>query len=187
MQGKKEIRKSYLNRRLELTEAEILSKSLSITERLTKLSQYIESEIIYIYMDFKNEVKTEFIIEAAYSKGKKVAIPKIEEDIMSFYYIDNLNELENGYFGILEPVTGKLVTNEISSKVIVVVPGIAFCEDGYRIGYGKGFYDRFLSKHDSLIKTAVCYESQISESFRHDEFDIKMDYIITEKRVINCS
>lgn len=184
---KKEIRNYYLNRRSFLTKEEVLDKSLSITKRITSLSQYIASELIYIYMDIKNEVKTEFIIKDAYSKGKRVAVPKIEDDIMSFYYIDNIDELEKGYFGILEPVTSSiaLAVNK-NSKGLVIVPGVAFCENGYRIGYGKGFYDRFLSKHDKLIKTAICYESQLSEPFNHNDFDIKMDFIVTEKRIIKC-
>lgn len=184
MQEKKDIRKEILDKRLALPKEELYQKSEIICNTFLKLDQYQKSDLIYIYMDFKNEVMTKRIIEDAHQNGKKVAIPKVEGDRIIFYYLENnQKELEEGYFGIREPQIAKPVTN---SKGIMVVPGIAFDEYGYRIGYGKGFYDRYLHENDIFQKISLVLELQMVEKVPSDKHDIPVDMIVTEERVINC-
>jgi 5-formyltetrahydrofolate cyclo-ligase len=181
MQEKADIRRTVLLERGKLTKKELRLKSEAVCNRLKQSDEYKNSTILYIYMDFKNEVITRSIIEDAHKTGKKVAIPKIIGDEMYFYYIKSVSNLQKGYFGILEPET---TMPAMDQDGIMIVPGVAFDEKGYRIGYGKGYYDRFLQKHKRFKKIAFAFELQIVEEIPYDGYDVPMDLIITEERVI---
>jgi 5-formyltetrahydrofolate cyclo-ligase len=90
--------------------------------------------------------------------------------------------LKKGYFGIDEPVTTELADDK---EALIIVPGVAFDERGFRVGYGKGYYDRFLNKHSDYTKIALAYEMQILTEIPNDEYDVAMNRIITEERIIN--
>jgi 5-formyltetrahydrofolate cyclo-ligase len=182
MQAKADIRKLVLQKRNDQMQEEIISKSEAICNQLIELDEYKYAKVIYIYMDFKNEVKTKPIIDNALKMGKKIALPKIENNVMSFYYIHSYEYLKKGYFGILEPNTTELAEDR---KALIVVPGVAFDERGFRVGYGKGFYDRFLSQHMVFTKVALAFKLQIVDQIPNDEHDVAMDMIITEERIIN--
>ena len=93
-----------------------------------------------------------------------------------------MDELEPGYMGIMEPVSDE---HEVPDGGLMIMPGIAFDNERNRIGYGGGFYDRYLSEHmNDYYKTAICFDYQVVESIQADEFDIKPDKIITDRRVI---
>ncbi|MFA9378386.1 MAG: 5-formyltetrahydrofolate cyclo-ligase [Lachnotalea sp.] len=182
MMEKPDIRKLVLQKRNELSKEELTCKSQLICNQLIALDEYKYAEVIYIYMDFRNEVMTNIIIENALHVGKKVALPKVDKDDMIFYYIDSYQDLKKGYYGILEPVT----TNHAEeASVLIVIPGVAFDESGLRIGYGKGYYDKFLCKHMEYTKIAFGFELQMVEKIPYNEYDIPMDMIITEQRIIN--
>lgn len=181
MQAKADIRKEVLQRRNQLTAKELESKSFAIYDQLKLLDIYKQASVIYVYMDFKNEVITKHMIEDALCDGKKVAIPKIIDDIMDFYYIDDIENLKSGYFGIREPEPIMLAKEKNS---LMIIPGVAFDKKGHRIGYGKGFYDRFLHQHEQFKKVALAFELQVLDTIPHETHDVLMDRIITEERII---
>lgn len=181
MMEKKDIRRAVLQKRNELTKEELEQKSNTICNTLIKMKEYKNASIIYCYMDFRNEVFTRKIMKDAWKAGKKIAVPKVMQSEMNFYYIESVEDLELGYFGIREPKTRKPANGE---KGLIIVPGVAFGQKGYRIGYGKGFYDRYLNKHPILRKIAVAFELQIVSEIPYDTHDITMDMIITEERKI---
>lgn len=184
MLEKKDIRKEVLGKRLELKREELQLKSEAICQSFMQLSHYQNASLIYIYMEFKNEVITKSIIENAHQTGKKVAIPKIIHNEMCFYYLEEGQDVKEGFFGIREPKTTKRVTDR---EGIMIVPGIAFDEYGYRIGYGKGYYDRFLHENQVSKKVSLALELQMIEKVPYDKYDIPMDMIITENRVITMN
>lgn len=128
----------------------------------------------------------------------KIAVPRVAGDgLMDFFFIDSTDDLEPGYMGIPEPesdctqcsynYTG---SNDISAKDsenIIILPGLAFTRDGRRCGYGGGYYDRFLQRMQQGVRIALCYSWQILDDFETEPTDMRMDYIVTEGEVIDCS
>lgn len=178
MESKRDIRKRVLNERNLLSKKEWEEKSHSVLKQVTAHPFFLDSEEVYCYIDYKNEVGTRELIEAAWNLNKKVAVPKINGADMEFFYINSMDELQSGYCKILEPVT------EIKAQgrnVLVVMPGAAFDRQRNRIGYGKGFYDRYLMEHLSYHTIALAFELQMVGRIPTDEFDMKPEIIITEE------
>ena len=164
----KEIRKN-INDKKELDD--------KIFNKVISLKEYKESNLFLTYVSLKDEVDTFKLIEYGLKIGKKVAVPKCEQDIIKFYYITSLNDLKEGKFNILEPITNNLVTNFKNS--ICIVPGVAFDKQNNRIGYGKGFYDKFLQNYNG-IKIGLVYSKCICEEIDIEKKDIKMDKIVCD-------
>jgi len=180
---KKEIRKEIKRLRAEHTDEQIHQMSLELCERLTALEVYQKAEVVYAYVDCKHEVETRDIIRAAWKAGKKVAVPKVLGQDMQFFYIRSFEEdLEDGYFGIREP---KEVNPAYEEEALLLMPGVAFDEMRHRVGYGGGFYDRFLEKHPKMTTVALAFEFQIKEQVPFEEFDILPTKIVTEARVLS--
>ena len=148
-----------------------------IFNKVISLKEYKESNLVLTYVSLKDEVDTFKLIEYSLKIGKKVAVPKCEGDIIKFYLISNLTDLKKGKFNILEPTTNKLVTNFENS--ICIVPGIAFDKNNNRIGYGRGFYDKFLQNYNG-IKIGLVYSECICEEIDIEKTDIKMDKIVCD-------
>lgn len=178
MQKKSDLRKTILRIRSSLTEEEQRLKSCIISKKLYDTELFKENENILIYADYNGEVFTKEIIEYCLVSNKKVAVPKVlSEGEMEFFRIYNYDDLAEGYKGIKEPLTKE----EFSPKEgLVVVPGVAFDKDGIRIGYGKGFYDRYLERHKEYKKIALAYSCQIVEHIPAETHDERMNLIITE-------
>ena len=120
---------------------------------------------------------TGFIIEAAWKAGKEVAVPKVVGQDMVFYKLTDFSQLEKGYFGIQEPARGEIVQWE---EAMMVMPGVAFDKDNHRVGYGGGFYDRFLEKHPQVTRVAVAFDFQILAEVPTEPTDISPQLIVTE-------
>ncbi len=146
-----------------------------IFKKVIRDINFINADTILIYVSTKYEVDTYKIIKWCLSNNKKVAVPKCVNENIIFYYIKSLKDLKIGSFNILEPITTQLADFRNS---ICFVPGLSFSEEGYRLGYGGGFYDRFLSKYPNL-KIGLCYKECLSNTFTVEKHDIKVDYIIT--------
>jgi len=131
---------------------------------------------ILIYVSFKDEVDTLKLIKF-FLQNKRVAVPKIENNNMNFYYIKSLEELKSGYFGILEPVSNVLVTD--FSNCVCITPGICFDLNGNRIGYGKGFYDKFFNEVD-IYKIGLCYKKCLVRKIDVNKFDKTVEKVITD-------
>lgn len=187
---KKELRNNILNERNALSEEEHIKTSKEIEQKIKEWSVYKECTTLLTYVNFKSEVMTLNIIESALESGKKVYCPKVNGDDMFFYQINSLSDLTNGYMGIMEPDNTQKAFDGVLGKVLILIPGSVFDKTGNRIGYGKGFYDRFLidchNKGFETVKTALAFSCQIVEDIPAFKHDCKMDYIVTEKEIIKC-
>ena len=187
MKTKSDIR-SYVNGlKKSMTEDEITNLSRIIADKLMAADEYVNNSNILIYVSYNQEVRTDILIKQSIKAGKNVYVPKVFKDkdvkYMEFVKIKSYQDLAPGYMGIMEPVSDDYASLKDG---LLVMPGIAFDTQKNRIGYGGGFYDRYLQQHMSdFYKTAICFDYQIVEHIMSVKFDIKPDKIITEKRIIN--
>ncbi len=140
-----------------------------------KISQ---STIIACYVSLMDEVNTHELITELL-KTHRVCVPKVHGDTMDFYEIFSLNDLKEGSFHVLEPTTDLLIN--IKDIDIMIVPMLAYDNNLYRVGYGKGYYDRYFARGFYGYKLGLAYSFQHVESIDHDQYDIALDEIITEK------
>lgn len=178
MKTKQEFRKEVSKRRKELLPEDAGRMSSVITDHVLGLKEYQDSSLILVYIDYKNEVRTRPIIEAAWKDGKQVAAPKVNGREMDFFLLNSMDDLESGYMGIMEPREGLVKTD--ASEGMMVMPGVAFDRKRHRVGYGGGFYDRFLEAHPQIKRVAVAYEFQLFDEVPHEEFDICPEILVTE-------
>lgn len=116
------------------------------------------------------------MLEQALRDGKSVAVPKVYGDEMRFIYLDDLSKVERGYAGIPEPVADGPIADDPTA--LILMPGLAFDSKGHRIGYGGGFYDRFLAKEPDHPTIALCYDFQIVDFLETEEFDVPVDHVL---------
>lgn len=163
----------------------VMRHSECILKRLYLMEQYKNAGVLYTYVSYNQEVDTHPLIKQAIRDGKRVAVPKVIGNEMHFFYIETLEQLVSGYQGILEPSTSVEAKDE---EILMILPGLAFDATGTRIGYGKGFYDRYLEHNESSrIYNLVCtFDYQVVSHLEADPWDIKVDAIITETRTIIC-
>ena len=176
MEAKGNIRKEVFARRRAATQEEIQEKSRMIYEKITALPEFLDADCFFAYMDFKKEVMTRDLIEKALQMGKTVAVPRVEGDDMVYYEIKDFSTLKSGYFGIMEPDGGKVCTRE---EGFLLVPGVAFDPARHRVGYGKGFYDRYLSRHTQHVTVAMALDFQVGEQVPADAHDICPQILVT--------
>ncbi len=184
------LRNNLKKQRQDLTPIKKSSMDNKIKEKFSTLWQYQKCKLLLIYMSKDIEVDTIGIIEDALKSGKKVAVPICipEKCLMDFYYINSIDEdLEEGCYGVLEPIVEKCKKVEDFSNSVCIVPGLSFDHDGYRLGYGKGYYDRFLSGYNQ-VKVGLCYSMCVKPNLPHGYYDRPVDFLITEKyfRKINA-
>ncbi|OLS03052.1 5-formyltetrahydrofolate cyclo-ligase [Tissierella creatinophila] len=185
---KKLIREQILKKRKTLSEETREIYSQKITNKLLASSHYMNAKTIMCFISFSDEVDTHDFIKSAIQDGKKIVVPvtfpKTHE--LKPSRVKDFNELEPGYYNILTPK--KEFERFIDPKDIdlVITPGVAFRKDGYRVGYGGGYYDRFLSKIPNTITIAICFSIQLVDELPTDSFDIPVDYIYTEKNIVTC-
>lgn len=180
METKKDIRKNVLKKRSEVSEKEWEEKSHQIYEKVITHPFFLSAETIYCYVDYNHEVDTHAIMEKAWELQKKVAVPKVLGDSMEFYYIQDFSELQEGYFHILEPVTMSAAEDDYA---LVIMPVAAFDKNRNRIGYGKGFYDKYLQEHKNHKTLAAAFDFQVVDFIPADAFDIRPDVIVTEEKL----
>lgn len=178
MESKKDIRKRVLEKRNYISDKEWEDKSRLICEKVVTHPFFLQADSIYCYVDYRREVGARSIIEHAWKQGKKVAVPKVNGDEMEFYYIQSFEDLKEGYKGILEPEEMHPATEE---HALVIMPGAAFDRCGNRIGYGKGYYDKYLQSHSNLKTIALAFELQMVDAIPADTHDICPNIIITEE------
>lgn len=181
------LRKELKERRHKLSVKEVANKSSYIEIQLDKIISKLNVKNIMLYYSFKNEVSTEKYILKLLNNDFNVILPysKVSTRSIIPYLIKNLKEdLSKSSFGILEPNININSVFPIDKIEVVVIPGIAFDIDGNRMGFGAGFYDRFLIKNENMIKIAICYDFQLLNSIPNEPHDVKMDIIITEERVL---
>lgn len=173
---KKEIRKEMLSKRRSLEKEYVEEKSDAVFEKLKTTPFFKNAETVFCYADFQNEIKTDKICD--FFKLKQLFIPKIINEEM--YACGISDEKEKNIYGIDEPVFSSAFSGKID---LCIVPLIACDKKGARIGFGKGYYDRFLKGKDTL-KVGICYSWQVLEKIESEPHDVKLDYIVTEKEII---
>lgn len=183
---KAQLRNKYKEIRQNLDLQDKRSSDEKIKRKITDLWAYREENLILTYVSLENEVDTKEIIKYALNDGKVVAVPRCVENTrnMEFYIINSIKDLEKGSFGVLEPNIEKCKKLDDSTKGLCIVPALAFDKRGYRLGYGKGYYDRFLSNFKGK-SIGICYFSCISERLPNGRYDKMVSSIVTEKGVIS--
>ena len=184
---KRTLRQQMLAIRRALSPDEWLLSSQRAQQNLIALGEYNRAECIALYAAAQNEIDTRLIVLGAFSAGKRVLYPAVCGHHMVLRQVEALEQLSEGCFGILEPCsTG--VDHQADEADLIVVPGVAFDRSGHRIGYGKGFYDRFLQHPGrKAVLVGLCHDFQLIDGdLPVDRHDIRMDKIVTERQTIIC-
>lgn len=182
METKALIRKHALKLRDSLSEEERKVKSDRIMREILACEEYGKSENILVYVAYRSEVDTGFLIQVALQEGKAVYCPKVHGSEMEFYRIYSMEDLRDGYKGIREPLAddNRIFNAAEEGQCLMLMPGSAFDRQRNRIGYGGGYYDKYLAKHPGLNTMAVCFECQIQKNIPADTYDRKPDAVLTE-------
>lgn len=186
---KKTIRQEVLQRRDAISKNVKKEKDIVIMQRISQLPEFINAKTIFFYTSFRSEVDTIDMIKVSLNTGKLIVLPKVdkENNRLKLYEIKNMNELARGYMWILEPFVSEDRLRDLDDIDLIIIPGAAFDIYGNRLGYGAGFYDMLLSKMEKKIPiVAPAYEEQIVEKIPAEPHDIKVDKIVTDKKVIDC-
>lgn len=160
---------------------------IAIAKRFLRCRDYKDADTLLIYMSKGIEISTSYILESALSDGKKVAVPYCRTDVtdLDFYYIDSPDELNPGAFGVLEPDPEKNKKFTDYESGLCIVPALCYDLNGYRLGFGKGYFDRFLSRYNG--KTAgLAYSFQVKRNLWHGRYDRAVDVIITDRYIKCC-
>jgi 5-formyltetrahydrofolate cyclo-ligase len=176
---KKQIRKEALSRRNQLSTEQVEYASEKICSRLVETALYAQADKLALYVPIKNEVNVMLMIEKALRAGKDIYLPRVTGDNMNFYHYEKDVPFVIGKYNIPEPASHEVLVPD--ERTLVVMPGAAFSKKCDRIGYGGGYYDRYLETYNMVKKVAVAYEFQIYEDIPAEATDIKPDYIIGEE------
>ena len=174
--NKKELRDMVRQKKRAMTEEKIRGKSQALAEAFIRTEEYRNAQSIYGYLSYNQEVRTLPILEQALRDGKRVAVPKCYGAEMRFIWMDDLSKVEKGYAGIPEPIADGPIADD--ETALVLMPGMAFDREGHRIGYGGGFYDKFLAREGNHPSLALCFDFQMFEHLETEEFDIPVDRVL---------
>ena len=174
--NKQELRRAIRERKRAMTAEEIEARSAVLAEKFAQSDAYKAAKTIYGYLPYNQEVRTVPMLARALAEGKKVAVPQGYGDEMKFIYLDDLTQVAKGYAGIPEPIADGPVARD--ETALVLMPGLAFDREGHRIGYGGGFYDKFLAREPHHPTLALCYDFQMQEHLETQEFDIPVDTVL---------
>ena len=173
---KKDLRAFIRAKKRAMTSAQVEAASARLAEKLFQHPAYQDAKSLYGYLSYNQEVRTVPMLEQALRDGKKVAVPKCYGDEMKFIYLDDLTKVAKGYAGIPEPIADEPVAHD--ETALVLMPGLAFDHQGHRIGYGGGFYDKFLSREPNHPTLALCYDFQMLPHLDTEEHDIPVDTVL---------
>ena len=175
------LREQYRKMREKMTAEYKRSLDIEIASRFLCTNEYMKAKTLLTYVSRDTEVDTIRIIHAAFANKKQVAVPKCEgKGIMNFYLIDSMDDLKEGYAGILEPDVSKCKILEDFSGSVCIVPGLSFDPEGYRLGFGGGYYDRFLSTYEG-VSAGLCYGSFIKWELPRETFDTAVALLVTDR------
>lgn len=157
-----------------------------IKNRLLNTWAVREAQLVLCYVSTEIEVDTRAFITALLQMGKRVAVPRCEgeKSEMNFYYISSLEELSPGSFGVDEPDPQRSIMVGNTQNSVCIVPAFMFDKKGYRLGYGKGYYDRYLSRYDGST-IGICYEANLQEELFYGKYDRAVDLVVTDREIIS--
>ncbi len=173
---KNTLRKHIKEQKRAMTEAQIVAASERLGELFAASEAYKLAKTIYGYLPYNQEVRTVPMLQRALADGKRVAVPKCYGEEMRFIYLDDLSKVEKGYCGIPEPIADEPVADD--KTALVLMPGLAFDPQGHRIGYGGGFYDKFLAAEPDHPTLALCYGFQMVDHLETEAFDVPVDTVL---------
>lgn len=173
---KSTLRKEIREKKRTMTEEQINAASAELMRLFLASDLYRQARAVYGYLPYNQEVRTVPILEQAIRDGKRVAVPKVYGDEMKFIWMDDLSAVSDGYAGIPEPVADEPIADDPTA--LVLMPGLAFDPQGHRIGYGGGFYDKFLASEPNHPTLALCYAFQMKEQLQTEEFDKNVDCVL---------
>ncbi|MCO7128305.1 5-formyltetrahydrofolate cyclo-ligase [Sporolactobacillus shoreicorticis] len=185
---KKAMRNRILHEMDKLDEYVFTEKCKKIRNRLFATSLWQEAGTIGITLSIGREIETMAIITKAWTEAKRVAVPKCNPNsrTLSFYILQTFSQLDSGFYGLMEPNTSMTEAINKKSLDLLIVPGIVFNHQGYRIGYGGGYYDRFLSDYEG-VTVSLLLESQLVGEIPVERHDQHVDWMITEKNIYQAS
>ena len=184
--SKADIREFVLKKRNFISARQRRQKSSAIDKKLFSMPAFRKAKTVFTYISFRSEVSTRGIIKKCLSLGKKVAVPVADMKLGKIIPVqfESFSSLKKSRFGVPEPALENSIKIPASKIDFIVVPGVAFDTSRNRIGYGKGFYDRFLSRHGKIPNAAIAFEAQLLSSVPAGSADMKVRKIITENRII---
>ncbi len=186
-ESKSKLRYDYLKVRDRIEPHVRFTHSNSILSKIKQLDSYEDARILMFYLSYGSEVVTDLMINEVLADGKEVAVPVIQspgDGIMTAVKINRLEDCYEKVYGIRQPEFNE---NDVVSKEdvdLIFVPGIVFDLNGYRIGYGKGYYDRWLEGTDVLKRVGLAFEVQLIDKIPNGQYDLPVSKILTEKRMI---
>lgn len=173
---KQALRKQIRQQKRAMTEQQIVEKSAALAQLFAQSEAYRSAKTIYGYLPYNQEVRTVPMLQKALDDGKRVAVPKCYGDEMRFIYLDDLTKVENGYCNIPEPIADGPIADDPTA--LVLMPGLAFDPQGHRMGYGGGFYDKFLVQEPNHPTLALCYDFQMMDHLETEAHDIPVDTVL---------
>ncbi len=187
---KKELRTKHKDIRKNMTPSHKERCDLLIFDKVANHEIYRKADLLLCFVSTPIEVDTMRLINYALRQGKAVAVPRCADKgiSMTFYQITSLDDLEIGLFSVLEPKVDVCKVLDISpyKTPLCIVPGLAFDKAGFRLGYGKGYYDRFLSSFKG-VTAGICYDACMESELVHGKYDRSVDYLFTDKDVLKIS
>ena len=175
---KKALRREIGAKKRAMSVAEIEQASLRLSDSFFATELYKNANSIYAYLSYNQEVRTETIILRALADGKRVAVPKVYGEEMRFLWIDGLDKIAPGAYNIPEPIADEPVADDLTA--LVLMPGLAFDPEGHRLGYGGGFYDRYLAEQPDHPLVALCYGFQMFDHLETEAHDIPVNLVIAD-------
>lgn len=176
----------FLAARKALSAETCLALSQDVQQRFLQSDAFRRAGCLALYSAIHNEVRTEEVALQALARNKRLVYPRVRDGVLDFVAVNALEDLEPGYMGVLEPPGLAAVPAEEID--VLVVPGVAFDLRGYRLGYGRGYYDRVLATcHRESLKVGFAYEMQLAKLLPAESHDEALSVLVTERRIINCS
>ena len=186
MELKKDLRKKILNIRNNMSQQDVINKSSLIMNKLVDLDYYKNSNTVFVFMSFNNEVMTTELINRMLSENKRVVIPYTDtkNTVIIPSQLKSMEDLVLSSFGYYEPIYEKIKKVDPEEFDLIIAPGVVFDKKLNRIGFGKGYYDRILcNKRNDAKVVAIAYDFQVLNEVPYESHDIKMDMIITEENI----
>ena len=178
MLDKKALRREIGAKKRAMSAEEIERASARLAEKFFQTELYRQAKAIYGYLSYNQEVRTEPILRRAQADGKRVAVPKVYGDEMLFLWLDDLKQVAPGAYGIPEPIADEPVA--MDETALVLMPGLAFDPEGHRLGYGGGFYDRYLADQPNHPLVALCYSFQLLDHLETEAHDVPVDLVVCD-------
>ena len=174
--NKQDLRRAVRLRKQAMSPEDIAARSEQLCQMVLQSDTYRHAETIYGYLPFNQEVRLLPLLQQALRDGKQVALPKCYGQEMRFILTEDLTQVQRSSIGAPEPVADSPIARD--PRALVIVPGVIFDRRGYRIGYGGGYYDRFLSREPGHPTLALCYDFQLTDILEPEEHDIPVDTVL---------